>query len=418
MRTKYFILIFGAFAIFFTGYPHIWSIYQPYAMEVTGWSQSQASMCFYLYFVTFVLGNIFGGRIQDQYNPRLAVVSGGGIFTASILLCSLALRPSPVMMYLTYGILQGFGQGMIYTTIISTAQKWFPEKTGFASGLIVTANGLFGFFMAPFSRMLLSGYGIENTFLVIGGMIGVSWILASVFIRNPETAGETELSGDSAAVRTGGGNPDKVLNRGTVRTKAAKQYTAMEMVKTKKFYFLLATMLFGLMPYLIVSPLSQTIQMDRGITSSIAVAAVMAGSVFNAGTRLALPTAADRVGRIICLKMVLAVAAAVMILLIVAPAAFTPVCVVLIYACYGGVMGSFPSLTSHIFGMAHSGENYGYVMLGIAAATLGAPAVTGTVFRLGCGIEVVFAIGAACAAVSFLFLLLLEREMKSGKAIR
>lgn len=35
-RTKYLILAFGAFAIFFTRYPHIWSIYQPYAMELTG----------------------------------------------------------------------------------------------------------------------------------------------------------------------------------------------------------------------------------------------------------------------------------------------------------------------------------------------------------------------------------------------
>lgn len=390
-RTKYLILIFGAFAVFFTGYPHIWSIYQPYAMEAAGWSQSQASMCFYLYFVTFVLGNIFGGRIQDKYSPRLAVVSGGGIFTVSILLCSLALRPSPVMMYFTYGILQGFGQGMIYTTIISTAQKWFPGKTGFASGVIVTANGLFGFFMAPFSRALLSGYGIQNTFLVIGIMIGISWILASVFIKNPGAAGEEE-TGKSA--------------------EAGKQYTAREMIKTRKFYFLLATMLFGLMPYLIVLPLSQMIQMDRGIASSAAVAAVMAGSVFNAGTRLALPTAADRVGRFICLKVVLAAAAAAMILLAAAPAPLTPVCVVLIYACYGGVMGSFPSLTSHIFGMAHSGENYGYVMLGIAAATLSAPAVTGAVLGRGYDINVVFAVGAASAAAAFLFLLLLEREMK------
>ena len=154
--TKYLILVFGAFAIFFTGYPHIWSIYQPYAMELTGWSQGQTSMCFYLSFVTFVLGNIVGGRIQDKRNPKIAIVSGGAIFTASILLSALALRPSPVMMYITYGLLQGFGQGMIYTTILSTAQKWFPGRTGFSSGVIVTANGLFGFFMAPVSRSLLS----------------------------------------------------------------------------------------------------------------------------------------------------------------------------------------------------------------------------------------------------------------------
>ena len=178
--TKYLILVFGAFAIFFTGYPHIWSIYQPYAMELTGWSQGQTSMCFYLSFVTFVLGNIVGGRIQDKRNPKIAIVSGGAIFTASILLSALALRPSPVMMYITYGLLQGFGQGMIYTTILSTAQKWFPGRTGFSSGVIVTANGLFGFFMAPVSRSLLSGVGIEKTFLIIGTFIGISWILASI----------------------------------------------------------------------------------------------------------------------------------------------------------------------------------------------------------------------------------------------
>ena len=66
--------------------------------------------------------------------------------------------------------------------------------------------------------------------------------------------------------------------------------------------------------------------------------------------------------------------------------------------------------------MAHSGENYGYVMLGIAVATLGAPAITNTVLGQGYDINVVFAIGAVCAAISFLFLLLLEREMKREKS--
>lgn len=56
-------MIFGAFAIFFTGYPHVWSIYQPYVMEQAGWSQGQASMCFYLALSTFVFGNIVGGRM-------------------------------------------------------------------------------------------------------------------------------------------------------------------------------------------------------------------------------------------------------------------------------------------------------------------------------------------------------------------
>lgn len=401
-KTKYLILIFGAFAIFFTGYPHIWSIYQPYAMELTGWSQSQASMGFYLSFLAFVPGNIIGGRIQDRSNPGIVVAVGGGIFAAGILMSAFSMRQSPVMLYLTYGIMQGFGQGMIYTTIISTAQKWFPDRTGFASGVIVTANGLCGFFLAPLSRVLLAERGIQFTLLTIGSVLALAWILASIFIRNPE---KRDLG-------SGGGKESAAaLYEG-------RQYSSGEMLRTKKFYYLLAVMLFGLIPYLILSPLSQTVQMDRGIASGIAVTSVMAGSVCNAAARLLLPTAADKVGRTICLKGVLAFIVLAMVLLITAPAPMTTVCVVLMYACYGGIMGSFPSLASSIFGMKHSGENYGYVMFGIIVATLSAPAVTNSVLGAGMDINVVFAIGALCGAAALGFLLLLERELKKETAVR
>lgn len=395
-NTKYLILVFGAFAIFFTGYPHIWSIYQPYAMELTGWSQSQASMAFYLSFLAFVPGNIIGGRIQDRSNPKIVVTIGGGIFAGGILLAAFSLQESPLFLYLTYGIMQGFGQGMIYTTIISTAQKWFPQRTGFASGIIVTANGLCGFFLAPFSRILLTKSGIKVTFLVIGGLIALSWILVSIIIRNPER---------------GKGNAEKAA------VYAGKQYTSKEMLGTRKFYYLLAVMLFGLIPYLVISPLSQTVQMERGIASSVAVSSVMIGSVCNAAARLLLPTAADKAGRTICLKFVLGAIIAAMLLLIAAPAAVTTFCVILMYACYGGIMGSFPSLASSIFGMEHSGENYGYVMFGIIAATLSAPILTNAVLGAGFDINIVFGIGALCGAAALIFLLLLESELKKEKKV-
>ena len=53
-------MVFGAFAILFTGYPHVWSIYQPYVMKAARWSTGQASICFYLPTMFFVLGNILG----------------------------------------------------------------------------------------------------------------------------------------------------------------------------------------------------------------------------------------------------------------------------------------------------------------------------------------------------------------------
>lgn len=145
--------------------------------------------------------------MQNRFKEKTIVWIGGGIFAAGILASAFLIVPTPLPMYLSYGVMQGFGQGMIYTVILATVQGWFPDRTGFASGVVVTANGLCGFFLAPLSRKLLEAEGVQKTFLIIG-----------------------------------------------------------------------------------------------------AVSAVMLGSIVNAGARLVLPTLADKVGRIVCIKGVLIVA--------------------------------------------------------------------------------------------------------------
>lgn len=393
-------MVFGAVAIFFTGYPHVWSIYQPYVMEQAGWTQGQASMCFYLALSTFVFGNIVGGRIQDQRNPRMVVFIGGGIFAAGILLSSVLIVPSPLPIYLTYGVMQGFGQGMIYTTIISTAQKWFPGRTGFASGVVVTANGLCGFFLAPVSRSLLEAGGAKMAFLVIGAAIAASWILCSSFFFLPDEKWRKE--------------EEEKLKRAPGKTAVSvrREYSSSEMMHTRSFYLLLATMLFGLIAYFMLSPVSQIYQIELGIPASVAVSAVMFGSVMNAGTRLALPTLADKVGRSICIKGVLAVSVLAMLALSVFRSYAATAAIIVMYGCYGGIMGSFPSFTSSVFGLKHAGENYGFVMFGIVIATFGAPVITGAVTGNGYGMQTVFFIGAGFAALAFVCMLFLEKELK------
>lgn len=396
-RHRLLTMIFGAFAIFFTGYPHIWSIYQPYVMEQAGWSQGQASMCFYLALSTFVFGNIIGGKLQDRYNAKIVVWAGGGIFATGILASAFLILPSPIPMYLTYGVMQGFGQGMIYTAILATVQKWFPDRTGFASGVIVTANGLCGFFLAPISRRILEAGGVQKTLLIIGIAITISWILCGIFFETPPVA-------------------MKATKEKTVVTQ--KQYTSSEMMRTKNFYLLLGTMLFGLISYFMVSPVSQTYQIELGIPSGLAVTAVMAGSIVNAGARLVLPTVSDKVGRIGCIKGVLVVAMAAMAVLAVSKSYAVTAAIVVMYGCYGGIMGSFPSFTSSIFGIEHTGENYGFVMFGIVIATFGAPVISSLVTQNGCGMNVVFGIGAGSAVIAFICLTLLGKNLAHERVNR
>lgn len=399
-KQRILMMVFGAFAIFFTGYPHVWSIYQPYVMEQAGWTQGQASMCFYLALSTFVFGNIVGGRIQDQRNPRMVVFIGGGIFAAGILLSSVLIVSSPLPIYLTYGVMQGFGQGMIYTTIISTAQKWFPGRTGFASGVVVTANGLCGFFLAPVSRSLLEAGGAKMAFVVIGAVIAASWILCSVFFFLPDEKWRKE---EEERLKSTSGRAVVSVQR---------EYSSSEMMRTRSFYLLLATMLFGLIAYFMLSPVSQIYQIELGIPESAAVSAVMFGSVMNAGTRLALPTLADKAGRSICIKGVLAVSVLAMLALSVFRSYAVTAAIIVMYGCYGGIMGSFPSFTSSIFGLKHAGENYGFVMFGIVIATFGAPVITEAVTGNGYGMQTVFFIGAGFAALAFVCMMFLGKELK------
>ena len=386
-------MIFGAFAIFFTGYPHVWSIYQPYVMEQAGWSQGQASMCFYLALSTFVFGNIVGGRMQNRFKEKTIVWIGGGIFAAGILASAFLIVPTPLPMYLSYGVMQGFGQGMIYTVILATVQRWFPDRTGFASGVVVTANGLCGFFLAPLSRKLLEAEGVQKTLLIVGVAITISWILCGIFFQAPD---KSLVNAGGSAAKSG--------------TPEMKQYTSGEMMRTKNFYLLLATMFFGLISYFMVSPVSQTYQIDLGIPSAVAVSAVMLGSIVNA-EQLVLPTLADKVGRIVCIKGVLIVAVIAMGVLAVSRSLAVTVAVVLMYGCYGGIMGSFPSLTSSIFGMKHTGENYGFVMFGIVFCNLWRTGDLRLVSSNGYEMNVVFGIGAVFAVIAFVCLTLLGRNL-------
>lgn len=387
-------MVFGAFAILFTGYPHVWSIYQPYVMKAAGWSTGQASICFYLPTMFFVLGNILGGRLQDKKGPAPAMFIGGGILTAGVLISRYMLLPSPIWMYLTFGVMQGIGSGMIYAPILSTAQKWFPGRTGFASGVVITANGICGLLMAPISKTLLEAGGPQLAFLTVGLLIGVSWILGTMFIRKPEETAEEKMP---------------------VFYGETHQYTSAEMVKTRKFYYLLCTMMCGLMAYYLTSPLSQTLQTDRGVSAALAVGSVMAGSILNAGMRLVLPSLSDKIGRIQCIKGVILLSMAAMVFLITGQKILTTLAVILIYGCFGGIMGSFPSLASSIFGLKHSGQNYGIVMFGIVVVTALSPCITNFIAAGQYPVNMTFFIGFVFSAAAFLFLTKLEKEIKNEK---
>lgn len=398
MKKRNGMMAAGVFAILFTGFPHIWSIYQPYVLSETGWSESMVSICFYLPTLFFVVGNIFGGRIYDKGYGRITLGIGGSVFAGGIILSALTLGIHPMITYMMLGVMQGIGQGMIYAVVLATAQKWFPHKTGFASGVVITANGLCGFILSPISKLLLERGGVRMALISVGFLVFLSAVCAVCFVRQPEAENiETKEN----------------------QIYAGQQYTSVQMIRTKKFYYLVATMMCGLMPYYLVSPISQTIQIERGILQAVAVGSVMAGSILNAGIRLILPTLEDRAGRITCIQGVLFVAMIAMLFLISGNNRLITMAIILAYGCFGGIMGSFPSLSSEVFGLRYAGQNYGIIMSGIIIVTITSPVISNMILIHELSEVVRFMTGFCFAVIALGFSMLLKKEInQSGKEVK
>jgi len=46
------------------------------------------------------------------------------------------------LLYLTFGVLGGFGLGLCYIVPVATLIKWFPDKRGMITGLAVAGLAL------------------------------------------------------------------------------------------------------------------------------------------------------------------------------------------------------------------------------------------------------------------------------------
>src|SRR5207244_12813417 len=84
-----------------------------------------------------------GGRWQDEVGPRRVALTGVLLWSLGNCLAGLGTAHFGAgWLYLTYGLVGGFGVGMGYVTPVAVVTKWFPERRGLAGGIVVMGFGL------------------------------------------------------------------------------------------------------------------------------------------------------------------------------------------------------------------------------------------------------------------------------------
>src|SRR3984893_11089739 len=112
---------------------YAWSAFVTPLENEFGWKRAQTSVVFTLAVVTFATSLLLAGKLQDRFGPFWISVTGSVMISLSFFL--FAHTSSLHYLFFSYGILGGIGNGFGYSTVVPVMAKWFPDKTGLATGL-------------------------------------------------------------------------------------------------------------------------------------------------------------------------------------------------------------------------------------------------------------------------------------------
>src|SRR4051794_29098941 len=188
--NRWLILVAGVLVQLAIGAVYAWSVFAKALQsdQAFGWSKSKAAVPFSVVIGMIFIGSYIGGRIQDARGPRVVAMTGGVIYAVGVILASFAQSPDAFwLLVLGYGVIGGFGLGMVYIVPIAMLQKWFPDKPGLITGLAVAGFGFGAVVTAPVGQALIDRTPSVPTkaslWLGIGSL--VTLLVCPSFFRNP-----------------------------------------------------------------------------------------------------------------------------------------------------------------------------------------------------------------------------------------
>ncbi len=138
----------------------------------------------------------FQGYLVQRFGPAPLIGLGGALTGLSWVLASYAT--SLTALYLTYGLIGGLGTGIVYVGVVGLVMGWFPDRRGFAAGIVAAGYGM-GAIVTTFPIAdRLAGAGFRATLFDFGLIFAIVGILAAVGLRRPPDAPPVPVAGPAA----------------------------------------------------------------------------------------------------------------------------------------------------------------------------------------------------------------------------
>ena len=337
---------------------YVWALFTKPLVAALGTQAAALQVTITILIVLQTFFSPFQGYLVQRFGPAPLIGLGAALTGASWVLASYAT--SLAGLYLSYGLLGGLGTGIVYVGVVGLVMGWFPEKRGFAAGIVAAGYGM-GAIVTTFpiaDKLASSGY--QATLFEFGLILAAVGVLAAAGLRRPPAASAVE----------GPSRP------------GARDIATGAMLRHPVFWLMFVMMTLMSTTGLMVTTQIGFFAADFGVSGSMVLGmaalplALTIDRFCNGLTRPFFGALSDRIGRENTMLIAFLLEAAAMtawLLTRTDPVLFVLLSGVVFFG-WGEIFSLFPSTLTDTFGTRHSTTNYGclYIAQGVGSI-LGGP---------------------------------------------
>jgi oxalate/formate antiporter len=357
MRSRWIQLLLGLVCMVVISSPqYVWTLFTQPLMATLRATLAQLQITFSILIVIQTFLAPCQGLLVDRFGPR-ALLSVGGALTG--LSWVLAARVTTLTgLYLTYGLLGGIGTGIVYVGVIGHMVQWFPDRRGFATGVVAAGYGM-GALLTTFPiAELLSHSGYQQALVRYGLIFVAVGVVAAQGLRvaNPKP----QIA-----------NPKSQIGSRIPDARSRHDWRPTEMLRTPIFWLMFVMMTMMSTAGLMVTSQMAAFTRDFGLAGAVVFGlpllplALSIDRVMNGLTRPFFGWLSDHIGRENTMVLAFTLEGTAMTLWLLTrshPVLFVILSGVVLFG-WGEIFSLFPSTLTDTYGTKHATTNYGFLYM-------------------------------------------------------
>ena len=364
--SRWIYVILGIIFMMFLGTVYSYSVFRLSLEKIFNIGSTESGMPYMIALAFYALFMFITGKYLERFNPRTVMLVGGSLVSLGWILSSFA--PNIIILTITYGCISGAGVGIAYGVPMTVIAKWFPEKKGFAVGMVLIGFGLSPLITAPLARTLVDYYGVLNTFLILGVGFGVAIPVLSYPFKYP-----TELDLENMKSISLVNNNKKSLETN-------------EMIKTKSFIGLYINFIIATMIGLMLIGMTTSVGVEFiGIESDEVIKLIAMFAIFNGIGRPIFGWLTDKLSSkkaMLLSYLLIALAATLIIFAGESNKMIYIISFSIFWFNLGGWLAIAPTSTLKLYGMKNYSQNYGLVFTAYGIGAIAGVSTSGVLLDM------------------------------------